>query len=109
MWKVYEKAKSNILKASGNPKWQYYVKYYQNKYKVRDTVWLHTFNRTKHKSPKLQRNWHGPYLIVAVLSNLIYKIQSPLFPNPKLFIMTVSSHITEKSTKNVDESNNCEF
>jgi hypothetical protein len=42
MWKVYEKAKSNILKASGNPKWQYYVKYYQNKYKVGDAVWLHT-------------------------------------------------------------------
>ena len=26
-------------------------------------------------SPKLQRNWDGPYLIVDVLSYLIYKIQ----------------------------------
>ena len=75
MWKVHEKAKSNILKASGNQKRQYDVKYYQNKYKVGDAVWLHTFNRTKYKSPKLQRNWDGPYFIVAVLSDLIYKIQ----------------------------------
>lgn len=44
MWKVHEKAKNNILKASGNQKRQYDVKYYQNKYKVGDA------NRTKYES-----------------------------------------------------------
>ena len=42
---------------------------------INDAVWLHNPVRKKGITPKLTRNWTGPYLVVGKLSNLLYKIQ----------------------------------
>ena len=75
MWKVQEKARSNILKASDRQKRQYDVRVSQHRYQTGDVVWLHTLLRVKQRSPKLQRNWDGPYFVTKVISDVIYKIQ----------------------------------
>ena len=75
MWKVQEKARSNILKASDRQKRQYDVRVNQHRYQTGDVVWLHTLLRVKQRSPKLQRNWDGPYFVTKVISDVIYKIQ----------------------------------
>ena len=56
IWKVQEKARSNILKASDRQKRQYDVRVNQHRYQTGDVVWLHTLLRVKQRSPKLQRN-----------------------------------------------------
>jgi hypothetical protein len=40
MWKVQEKARSNILKASDRQKRQYDVRVNQHRYQTGDVVWL---------------------------------------------------------------------
>ena len=75
MWKVQEKARKNIVKASDRQKRFYDMKAQENTYKVGDVVWLHTLLRVKRRSPKLQRNWDGPYFVTDVMSDVTYKIQ----------------------------------
>jgi hypothetical protein len=53
MWKVQEKARSNILKASDRQKRQYDVRVNQHRYQTGDVVWLHTLLRVS--------GW-GPYI-----------------------------------------------
>ena len=38
-------------------------------------VWLHNPRRKKGRTPKLQRPWEGPYLVISRLDDLIYRIQ----------------------------------
>lgn len=40
-----------------------------------DPVWLHNPRRKKGRTPKLQRPWEGPYLVISRLDDLIYRIQ----------------------------------
>ena len=40
-----------------------------------DAVWLHNPQRKKGLSPKLQRPWQGPYLVVKRINDLVYRIQ----------------------------------
>lgn len=75
LWKVQERARKNIIAASDKQKRQYDIKAKQNSYKVGDFVWLYSLVRTKNVSPKLQRHWDGPYCILEVISDVIYKIQ----------------------------------
>ena len=67
MWKVHQKARNNIAKASEKQKRGYDIKAHKNSYKISDPVWLNIFTRTKHISPKLQRQWDGPYFITEVV------------------------------------------
>ena len=85
IWKVHDRARENILKASDKQKRHYDVNANQNSYKVGDVVWLYTFTRVKKRSPKLQRKWDGPYFVTQVFSDIIYKIQK--LPNSKAQIV----------------------
>ena len=40
-----------------------------------DFVWLHMPQRTKGLSPKLQKQWDGPYMVINRLSDAVYRIQ----------------------------------
>ncbi|KAJ8915558.1 hypothetical protein NQ315_012442 [Exocentrus adspersus] len=37
-------------------------------------VWLYNPKRTKGKSPKLQKSWEGPYIVVTRLNDVVYRI-----------------------------------
>ncbi|VDI05879.1 Hypothetical predicted protein [Mytilus galloprovincialis] len=58
--------------ASNRQKQQYDHKIYARQYKVGDAVWVYNPSKAKGKSPKLQSKWTGPYLIIAVFTNLIH-------------------------------------
>ena len=64
-----------MVEASQNQKRHYDIKSNQNSYNKGDVVWLHTPSKFRKLSPKLQRNWDGPYFIIDVLSDVTYKIQ----------------------------------
>ncbi|KAJ8943433.1 hypothetical protein NQ318_015711 [Aromia moschata] len=49
-----------------------------------DAVWLYAPKRTKGKSPKLQRNWEGPYTIMKKNNDLVYNIQLSPRSKPKV-------------------------
>ena len=40
-----------------------------------DAVWLHIAQCKKGLSPKLQRPWEGPYVIIKKINDLVYRIQ----------------------------------
>ena len=42
---------------------------------VGDAVWLHDPQRRKGLSPKLQRPWKCPYLVIKKINDLIYRIR----------------------------------
>jgi len=44
-------------------------------FQVGDRVWLNRPTRRRGKSPKLQRCWEGPYLIITLINVIIYRIQ----------------------------------
>ena len=49
-----------------------------------DAVWLHNPQRKKRLSPKMQRPWQGPYLVLKKIDNLVYRIQLGLKYKPKV-------------------------
>ncbi|KAJ8946245.1 hypothetical protein NQ318_004614, partial [Aromia moschata] len=55
-----------------------------NPAKPGDAVWLYAPKRTKGKSPKLQKNWEGPYTIIKKINDLVYRIQLSPRSKPKV-------------------------
>ena len=49
-----------------------------------DAVWLYNPRRKKGISPKLQRSWEGPYVIIKKINDLVYRIQLGPRTKPKV-------------------------
>ncbi|CAC5405187.1 unnamed protein product [Mytilus coruscus] len=79
LWRIHNIAREKMAAASNWQKQQYDHKIYARQYKVGDAVWVYNPSKAKGKSPKLQCKWTGPYLIIAVFTDLIYKIQKSEF------------------------------
>ena len=62
----------------------YDTKSSDNTYKVGDPVWLYNPKRKKGISPKLSRNWEGPYTVVKRINDLVYRIQLGPRTKPKV-------------------------
>ena len=75
LWKIHQKARDKMAVASTRQKTQYDLHIFKNKYTVGTPVWLNVKIRKKGLSPKLQDRWEGPYLIIGVLSGLLYTVQ----------------------------------
>jgi hypothetical protein len=75
MHTVHEMARDNMLAASASQKRHYDHRANPTQYAKGDAVWLHNPARIKGRSPKLQSPWEGPYLVVKVLSDIVYQIQ----------------------------------
>ena len=76
LWLIHKRARENMTAASSAQKKKYDVNIYKTQYKIGTPVWLNIAVKMKGRSPKLQNRWEGPYLIVAVLSDLLYTIQA---------------------------------
>ena len=74
LWKIHQKARDKMAVASTRQKTQYDLHIFKNKYTVGTPVWLNVKIRKKGLSPKLQDRWEGPYLIIGVLSGLLYTV-----------------------------------
>ncbi|KAJ8937341.1 hypothetical protein NQ318_011845 [Aromia moschata] len=49
-----------------------------------DAVWLYAPKRMKGRSPKLQKNWEGPYTFIKNINDLVYRIQLSPRSKPKV-------------------------
>ncbi|KAJ8912994.1 hypothetical protein NQ315_002871, partial [Exocentrus adspersus] len=56
-------------------------------FQVGEKVWLYNPKRTKGKSPKLQKSWEGPYIVVTRLNDVVYRIQKN--PQAKMKIVHI--------------------
>jgi hypothetical protein len=74
---VHEFARNNLRISSEKHKKLYDLKSDPDKYeyKVGDLVWYHNSARKPGVCPKLIQNWHGPYVVIEVISDVLYRIQ----------------------------------
>ena len=54
------------------------------KYEVATGVWLHNPQRKKGRSPKLSRNWEGPYVVVKQINDVVVQIKKGPQAKPKV-------------------------
>ncbi|KAJ8914919.1 hypothetical protein NQ315_016073 [Exocentrus adspersus] len=80
---VHEFARNRLLLTSDRIKMRLDVRPGQNVFKEGDAVWLYQPQRKKGLSPKLQRPWEGPYLIVKI-NDIVYRIQKSPKAKPKV-------------------------
>ena len=78
---IHEQVRTNIQGASDRMKDQYDVKAEKGGYQPGNLVWLYNPQRRRGLSPKLQRNWEGPYEIVKRINDVVYRIRK--MPNGK--------------------------
>jgi hypothetical protein len=54
-------------------------------YKEGEKIWLYRPNRMKGKSPKLQPSWEGPYQVININNDVVYRIQKT--PRSRLMVV----------------------
>ncbi|KAJ8910177.1 hypothetical protein NQ315_016188 [Exocentrus adspersus] len=82
--RVREFARNRLLLTRDRMKMRLDVKPGHNVFKEGDAVWLYQPQRKKGLSPRLQRTWEGPYLIVKKVNDLVYRIQMSTKVKPKV-------------------------
>ena len=81
---AHEAARTMLKKSAVRQKMNYDKRLSSNPYQVGDSVWLLNNRRKKGKSPKLTCPWGGPYLVISVLSDVVYRIQKSPRTKPKV-------------------------
>ncbi len=73
---VHQHARNNLNISSEKNKRLYDLHSDPSKYKFKkgDMVWYYNNARRPGICPKLVQNWHGPYKVVKVISDILYKI-----------------------------------
>ncbi len=77
MEEVHQFTRERLQLASDRMKRYYDAAVRETSYKRGDPVWLYSPQRKKGLSPKLQRPWQGPFLVLQKINNVVYRIQSP--------------------------------
>ena len=72
---AYEIARGNTNRAAQRYKDYYDAKSHGVPYDVGDRVWLHIPHVKKGKTKKLTRPWHGPYVVIKRISDVVYRIE----------------------------------
>ena len=73
--KVHQCAREHLKISGDRQKKQYDKKAHTHPYNKGDCVWLRDSTRKKGLSPKLQKRWIGPCLVVHKISDVTYRIQ----------------------------------
>lgn len=55
-----------------------------NSYNAGDAVWFYNPLRKQGLNPKLQRRWHGPFLVTERINDVIYRIKRSPRAKPKV-------------------------
>lgn len=82
---VHNDVRNNLLMKSDKMKLNFDSKAHMLTFKTGDKVWLYFPHRVRGKSPKLQCDWEGPYIIRSKLNDVVYRIQK--IPNGKLKVV----------------------
>ena len=84
MERAHQFARENLARNSLQQKNRYDRRVAGNRYERGDSVWLHNPSKKVGRSPKLQRPWEGPYLVIDRLSAVTYRIQRTSRSKPKV-------------------------
>ena len=78
------RARAVLQSSSRRQKRNYDKKAVDKSYLVGSFVWLHNEVRKKGRCPKLEFKWHGPFLVIKKLSDVVYRIQQSPQSKPKV-------------------------
>ncbi len=81
---AHERVRENLKQAARRQKRNYDRGIITTVIPVESFVWLHQEIRKKGRCPKLQFKWDGPYLVIAKLSDVVYRIQKSPQSRPKV-------------------------
>ena len=73
---VHDIARKHLNISSESMKRRYDIKVHKIPYKLGDAVWYYNPKRKVGFNPKLQRPWKGPMVVVGVLNDVLFRIQS---------------------------------
>ena len=73
--RIHEIARQKLLSASDRQKRNYDHRKHIIDFPPGSPVLLHSNRRRKGLSPKLQKRWDGPYLVIRLVSDYVYEIQ----------------------------------
>ncbi|XP_045482836.1 uncharacterized protein LOC123686668 [Harmonia axyridis] len=85
---IHERVRENLQIASDRMKTRYDIKASEGGFNIGDLVWLYNPQRKRRLSPKLQRDWEGPYKVIKRINDVVYRIQS--FPKGKKRVVHVN-------------------
>ncbi|POS82547.1 hypothetical protein EPUL_004988, partial [Erysiphe pulchra] len=72
---IHEKVRQNLQIASDRMKTRYDSKAAEGGFEAGDLVWLYNPQRRRGFSPKLQKDWEGPYKVIKRINDVVYRIQ----------------------------------
>jgi transposase InsO family protein len=75
MHSIHDLTRSHILVASDRMKTRYDLKANVAGFHEGDLVWLFNRQRKKGRCPKLQPSWEGPFVILPMINDVVYRIQ----------------------------------
>ena len=78
-------ARRHLSKAAMRQKRSYDKRLAGRPFVIGDSVWLHNVRRKKGRNSKLDCSWEGPYLVISVLSDVVYRIQKSRKAKQKVF------------------------
>ena len=79
---IHDFARRHLNISSESMKRRYDVKMHKIPYKLGDAVWYYNPKRKVGFNPKLQRPWKGPMIVVDILNDVLFRIQSGLKAKP---------------------------
>lgn len=82
--RVHELARRKMNLSSNSMKKTYDHKIHHTKYNVGDHVWYYQYQRKVGRNPKFQRPWHGPYVVISRLNDVLYRIKMTPKSKPKV-------------------------
>ncbi|GBN65283.1 hypothetical protein AVEN_233733-1 [Araneus ventricosus] len=81
---VHAFARDRIKLISERIKTRYDFRATDHHFKEGDLVWMYNPKRRRGLSPKLQQNWEGPYNVVKILNDVVYRVQTSPNAKPKV-------------------------
>ena len=81
---VHENARTNLKLAAAKQRQMYDRNTMSRTLNRGDWVWLQNTQRKKGLTPKLMTKWTGPYLVIAKLSDVVYRVQYSQRSKPKV-------------------------
>jgi len=73
--KIHQEVRDRMEMRSSRIKGRYDKKARDCSFEQGQKVWLYNPRRKEGKTPKLQRDWEGPYVVVRKLSDVVYCIR----------------------------------
>ena len=81
---AHDLARRHLNKAAVPQKRNYDKRLSGRPFVIGDSVWLHNVRRKKGRNAKLDCPWEGPYLVISVLLDVVYRIQKSRKAKPKV-------------------------